>query len=252
MDRETVRMLLLVLGILVIAGVYVWGKYKEQLLDWLNRRGEFDEMGYQDEEEGMPASLVDEDETEFLDTQSFLPKDQPVPRFVAKYPDNEEALELESFSTQRSGPEKPIEKEASRAGSLGAPFLIQVSLVAGDDEFFNGEDLRDALVEQNLIFGDMGIYHRYDRDYREPLFSIASLVEPGTFPVEDMASFECPGIVLFFQPSQVADPLSVYDDLISTCHELAVRLDGVEWDERREPLTEEKIQHMRERLEAVY
>ena len=251
MDRETVRMLLLVLGVLVIAGVYVWGKYKERLLDWLNRRGEFDELGYGEDEES-PAAPVYEDDEELLDPQSFVPKDQPVPQFVAKRGDEDDELEFESFPAHRHAQEKPAERESSRAGSLGAPFLIQVSLVASDDEFFNGEDLRDALVEQNLIFGDMGIYHRYDRDYREPLFSIASLVEPGTFPVEDMANFECPGIVLFFQPSQVADPLSVYDDLISTCHELAVRLDGVEWDERREPLTEEKIQHMRERLEAIY
>jgi cell division protein ZipA len=97
----------------------------------------------------------------------------------------------------------------------------------------------------------MGIYHRYDREYREPLFSVASLAEPGTFPIDNMESFECPGVVLFFQPTQVKDPLDVFDDLVSTCHELAVKLDGVEWDETHQPLTVDRIALMRQRLEAA-
>jgi len=84
------------------------------------------------------------------------------------------------------------------------------------------------------------------------LFSIASLVEPGTFPIKDMENFQCPGIVLFFQPPQVDDPLSVFDDLVATCHELSVRLGGEEWDEKRQPLSHEKIQQMRNRLREAY
>lgn len=89
---------------------------------------------------------------------------------------------------------------------------------------FQGEELRDALEDLNLEHGEMGIFHRYDPRLREPLFSVASLVEPGTFPIDDMASFHCPGVVLFFQPATVANPLAVYDDLVRTCHRLADRL----------------------------
>jgi cell division protein ZipA len=96
------------------------------------------------------------------------------------------------------------------------------------------------------------VLFRSDRDYRIPLFSVASLLEPGTFPIKDMENFQCPGVVLFFQPPQVDDPQAVFDDLVSTCHELAMRLGGAEWDEKRQPLTLEKIAQMRERLREAY
>jgi cell division protein ZipA len=149
-------------------------------------------------------------------------------------------------------PEPAPAEAPSRTSPLGAPFLIQVSVVARDGDYFDGIALRDALEELRLMHGDMGIYHRYGRDSRAPLFSVASLVEPGTFPINDMAGFECPGVVLFFQPPQADDPLAVFDDLVSTCHELAMRLNGVEWDDKRQPLTYEKIARIRSRLGEVY
>lgn len=244
MDRETVRIILLVLGVLAIAGVYVWGRYKEKLLDFLYRRGEFDELGYEEEEDEIPP-------------ESEAGADSPYEaiRFDGHEPEHlilpSESDEEENYAPE-STPSRSATREPSRTSVLGAPFLIQLSVVADDDGYFNGEDLRDALVELDLIYGDMGIYHRYDREYREPLFSIASLVEPGTFPIDNMESFECPGVVLFFQPPQVSDPLEVFDDLVNTCHELAAKLGGIEWDENHQPLTVEKIELMRQRLELAY
>jgi cell division protein ZipA len=240
LDTQTLRWILAAAGAVIIAAVYIWGRYKEKLLDFINQRGEFDELGLGDDRprkkpepkpirtSGGIAAIVEEKPTfaedELEDNEFFSMDDTPPP-------------ELEA---------------APRTAPLGAPFLIQISVVAGDDEFFDGEELRDALDDLSLIHGDMGIYHRYDRDLRNPLFSIASLVEPGTFPVQDMANFYCPGVVLFFQPPQVADPIAVFDDLVTTGHELALRLNGVEWDEKRQPLSYEKIARMRARLREVY
>jgi len=246
MDRDTVRMILLVLGVIVIAGVYIWGRYKEQLLDFLNRRGEFDELDFGQEPDALGGP--DDFEIRVLDRTHTPPKTPQSPVF------SEEDEDEDNFGLAQEAlePTTPVAREPSKTAPLGAPFLIQLSVVASEDGFFSGEELRDALVELDLIYGEMGIYHRYDREYREPLFSVASLAEPGTFPIEDMESFECPGVVLFFQPTQVKQPLEVFEDLLNTCHQLAVKLDGVEWDETRRPLTAEKIALMRERLEAAY
>jgi len=130
----------------------------------------------------------------------------------------------------------------------GAPFLIQVSVIAGSGNFFNGTELKQALLENDLLYGDMGIFHRYNHDLTQTLFSVASLVEPGTFPIDDMASFECPGIILFFQTARVSDPLATYDDLVNTSRELAQQLNGIQWDETRQPLGASKIAHMRNLL----
>jgi len=249
MDRDTVRMILLVLGVIVVAGVYIWGRYRDTLLDFINRRGDFDELDYSADTGRHAEGKSFERESRRLEPDAsdlhIIPSDNTLDGLDLD-------LTWDGLAPSPAVTRKAETQSAKDSPPLGAPFLIQLSVVARDDGFFNGEDLRDALVDLNLVYGDMGIYHRYDREFREPLFSVASLVEPGTFPIDDMGSFECPGVVMFFQPTQVRDPLAVYDDLVGTCHELAMKLDGIEWDETRKPATDEKIAQMRERLEEAY
>ena len=54
-------------------GVYVWGRYRDRLLDFFYRRGEFDELGY--ETEGHPVELKgEEDQRETVfNTRNYLP-----------------------------------------------------------------------------------------------------------------------------------------------------------------------------------
>lgn len=243
LDSETLRWLLGAVGALIIAAVYIWGRHKNKLLDFINQRGEYDELDLGDEPPEEPPKPVR--------TSGGIAaiKDDDPPISFDEMDDNEY---FSMGDKPQSAPAEPTPVESPRTAPLGAPFLIQISVVAADGEYFDGIELRDALDDLRLIYGDMGIYHRYDRDYRVILFSVASLVEPGTFPITDMENFECPGVVLFFQPPQVDDPLSVFDDLVTTCHELALRLGGEEWDEKRQPLTAEKIARMRSRLREAY
>lgn len=222
-------------------------------MDFINRRGDYDELDYGD---GDPPA--EEEHESVFEGLSFSARESEaviLPQRSIHTDDgrNPSASQAQPLPDERheSAKRDTAEESPRSHATLSAPFLIQLSVVAADD-YFNGGDLRDALVDLGLIHGDMGIYHRYDRDYREILFSVASLMEPGTFPIENMEAFECPGIVLFFQPPQVEDPLTVFDDLVQTCHVLAQRLDGEEWDERHEILTLEKIEQMRERIEAAY
>lgn len=244
MDRDTVRMILLVIGVIVIAGVYVWGRYKQRLLDFVHRRGEFDELGIEPMSEAELATYRQEP----VETVRVI--DRREPRISEPDLDEEDDFELDEPKPAPAAPSaSTAAQEPVKSAALGAPFLIQISVIAGLGKAFQGEELRDALVDLELVHGDMGIFHRYDRDYREPLFSVASLVEPGTFPVDDIEDFETPGVVLFFQPGRVADPLAVYDDLITTGHDLATRMNGIEWDDARKPLSREKIAHMRDLLQ---
>jgi cell division protein ZipA len=91
----------------------------------------------------------------------------------------------------------------------------------------------------------MGIFHRRDPETGGTLFSVASLVEPGVFPPDSMDTFESPGVVLFYLPGRSADPLAAFDAMIAVCHDLAGRLNGVEWDAGRRPLSPETISALR-------
>jgi len=260
MDKDTLRIVLLAVGLLVIVGIYIWGRYKEKLIDFLQRRGEYDELGFDPSaDEASPAyQEPEEDEYENLGFKGKKPEPAK-PRAAPAYSFEEDEDGEPLFADPEPPSAKPApepaaskarpEPEARKARGLGAPILIQISVVATGGRFFPGDELRDALLELDLIHGSMGIFHRYDRKFRESLFSVASMVEPGTFPMDDMESFESPGLVLFFQPDQVSNPIAVYDDLMRTCHKLANRLGGQEWDERRQPLTREKVAQMRAQLE---
>lgn len=240
MDRGTVRLILFVLGILTLAGIYVWGRYRDRLMDFFRRGGEFDQLAFDD---ALPGDAANEEEPEF----AAHDRAAPLRCGSGTTPDDDGDF---GASGERA-PSMTSVGGMPREASVGAPFLIQVSVVARSGDIFSGEELRDALLDLGLVHGEMEIFHRYDRSLREPLFSVASLVKPGTFPIEDMESFECPGVVLFFQPGKVSDPLAVFDDLFETSRDLAEKLDGIEWDDGRRPLTEARIREMRERLEEV-
>lgn len=233
MDRDTIRVIILAAGVLIVILIYVWGRWGRSFMEYLNRPVGFRELGLD-----LPPDRGEEEDDPLF--SSYGSRREP-PASSGAMDEDEEFDEEESAGAETT----TAGSEQAETGALGAPVLIQLSVVAGRGRVFAGADLREAFLDLDLIHGEMGIYHRYDIHFREPQFSIASLVEPGSFPADEMDDFECPGIVLFFQPGRVADPLAVFEDLVTTCHELAQRLGGIEWDERRQPLTEEKIAHVR-------
>lgn len=246
------RTVLLITGLLVIAGVYVWGVYREKIMDFLLRRGDFDEVEFD----------ADQDDGIDIYNENEYGEDRVPERREPHFSDAAQTDRWGTVTGQRT--ESSVTSRASRnvanqqepqqdkTHPLGAPFLIQVSIVSKNEKAFSGSALKAALHELGLVHGEMGIYHRMDHALKEPLFSVASLVEPGTFPADTMERFESPGIVLFYQPARVPDPLGVFDNLLDTCHELSAQLDGIEWDESRQPLTLRKIADMRHRLSQVY
>jgi cell division protein ZipA len=74
------------------------------------------------------------------------------------------------------------------------------------------------------------------------------MIDPGTFPDTDLDQFYCPGIVFYMQPREVDKPQVVFDDFMETIDTLAVELDGVVWDNQRQPLTAETIAQFRQIL----
>ncbi len=49
LNSETLRWLLAAVGAFIIAAVYIWGRHKNKMLDFINQRGEYDELDMGDE-----------------------------------------------------------------------------------------------------------------------------------------------------------------------------------------------------------
>jgi cell division protein ZipA len=64
--------------------------------------------------------------------------------------------------------------------------LIMISVLAPKGAPFTGGGLVEVLRTRGLRYGDMNIFHRVDPRTRATLYSVANVVEPGTFDLSDL------------------------------------------------------------------
>ena len=109
----------------------------------------------------------------------------------------------------------------------------------------DGARLKQAMTAEGLEFGRYDIFHRLHTDGR-PVFSVASLREPGTFDLNAMPATQYPGVALFVVlPGPVAAAEAV-DQMVFTARALAAQLGGGLADERGVPLTPLRVSRLRE------
>ncbi len=134
--------------------------------------------------------------------------------------------------------------------AAGAPVMprkilvLHVRAAAGED--FTGPGLLQALQEEGLTHGQYDAFHCLN-DQGESVFTIVNMMEPGTFPIDEMGGFSTVGITAFMTlpgPGRVDDLAR----MVACCRRLASRLGGEVLDESRSTLTNQGATHMREEL----
>ncbi len=125
--------------------------------------------------------------------------------------------------------------------------IVAIRLVALPDRRIDGGELQQALAAEGLQFGRYSIFHRV-LDGDRPIYSLASLVEPGSFEPHAMASMRFPGVSMFAVfPGPLPAP-KAFDDLLATARRLADRLGGLLQDDTGSSLTGQRILSIREDL----
>ncbi len=236
MDKDILRIVIIIIGALVIAGMLVWHFFKNR-----RNRGE----GFYDDD---PLEKIDE--SLIIDT-----KDDDFDIIPLGSVNADEELDdvllndrLDPVEEVTDAYQPELKHHAAKPEPLKEiPDILQFGIVAVEGQNFNGKQLQKAFDKVGLKFGSNQIFERLD-EYDQVDFAVASIVEPGVFPKQDFDSFTCPGITFFFQPKLVNDALVVFDDLIETIHIIAAELGGIMWDQQRQPLTLETQQQIRELL----
>ncbi|MBS0373496.1 MAG: hypothetical protein JSR73_02880 [Proteobacteria bacterium] len=124
--------------------------------------------------------------------------------------------------------------------------IVAIRLIGGEHKI-GGGDLKRALAGEGLEFGRYSIFHRLGQGTR-PIYSVASLVEPGSFDTERMDGMGFPGISLFAVfPGPLPAP-QAFDEMLATARRLAERLDGVLQDDAGSSLTGQRVLSIREEL----
>ncbi len=125
--------------------------------------------------------------------------------------------------------------------------IVVINLKAKNGSF-SGSAIERACQQNGMQIGDMSIYHRYDGNSDRVMFSMASMVEPGTFPADDMANFSTPGLSMFTQLPGVRDGVEIYEAMLATANSLAALMQGELQDERHNKLTRQMQEHTRESI----
>jgi cell division protein ZipA len=127
--------------------------------------------------------------------------------------------------------------------------IVTLRLGAPPLERFDGSKLLESLRAVGLEFGKFSIFHK-STAAGATLFSVASLVEPGTFDLERIAAQRFPGVSLFAVMPGPVQASAILEDMIATGRELADRLHGILQDERGNTMTAQRLADLRATVAA--
>jgi cell division protein ZipA len=96
----------------------------------------------------------------------------------------------------------------------------------------------------------MNIYHRYEQHNGSGglLFSVANVIEPGTFDPDAMEDFFTPGVCMFLKLPGPKRAVSAFDVMIDSARKIASQLGGDIKDENHSVMTQQTIEHYRQRV----
>ena len=209
---DGLRWLLLLFGLLVIAGVYFYSRREKT-------RPKPEEVATTDRIEPM------------LEEKATHPSES----------EDDVVVELD---------DEAVEEEERASPDEGRPQkIVTLRLVGHNKQPFQGDELILSMRGIGLRHGKFGIFHRYDGvDENRTIFSAASLVEPGSFDLANIKDQKIPGISLFLVLPGPVDGVEAFDLMIATARALAQSLDGELLDESGSTLSVQRERYLREEI----
>lgn len=106
--------------------------------------------------------------------------------------------------------------------------IKSIYIMAPENRQFGGYELLQTILANDLHYGDMQIFHRYDKnkEHQSVLFSLVSATEPGDFDLSKMETFSCKGLILFMNAANHKNPKIVLDEMVATAKQLTEDLGG--------------------------
>lgn len=260
---DELRWALLLLGIIVVLAVYLYSRHQS---NEANSNLGPSSKGADDRAEPMITGEdlwgADEDEDSSLQPAApplepaYEPRREPKrgvaatrrePRIGDVAPDEDQDVDPE--------PEPPpnIEAEPVVAQDSGPPInpekIVAMRMAARAGNTMPAEALVLKLRELGLRHGKFGIFHRHREDSgAPPLFSVASMTEPGSFDLTKVRDTRLPGVTLFMVLPGPEDPVRCFEDMVEVARALAQDLEGEILDESGSTWSIQRERYIREEL----
>ncbi|WP_281558687.1 cell division protein ZipA [Thalassomonas sp. RHCl1] len=144
--------------------------------------------------------------------------------------------------------QKEVKKAAPEAKPKGETIeqeVLVLSVVMPQNQLISGAALLPSLLTLGMKYGDMGIFHRHQDNAGngKVTFSLANMMNPGTFDLDNMESFATQGVSLFMTLPNEGDAFEVFEQMLSAAKQLASEFNGQVLDDKRSVMTKQTEQH---------
>ena len=128
--------------------------------------------------------------------------------------------------------------------------VLVINVRAPEESTLSGAALLPLLLTLGFKFGDHDIFHRHvNANGKGPvLFSLANMVKPGVFDIDNLETFTTQGISLFMVLPIDGDPHQVFNMMHNAARKIADEFGAQLLDGRRSILTKQGIQQYVEKI----
>lgn len=223
---DELRLILLLIGFAVVVGVYAWTRFQAH-------GGRRPSLGRKRPEEE--------------------PDDQAVQQELARMQQVMGDAAMHDVAPDAAPPPQPAATLDAAPADPDDERIVVLSVVAGQGQAFHGDALARAFANNDLRFGEKGIFHRMTHSAGQvvSVFGVANMVKPGDFGDGRLRGFATPGITLFLQLPGPLNNLEAYDDFVHTAERLAVELGGQLLDARHGVVTHQTLMQIRTTLDPA-
>ncbi len=216
---EGLRWILLVIGLLILGGIYYFGTASGRTRSFGGQRRQRDpslDPAMERELERLGALINDERRRSETDDEDEDGDDGDRPAALAAEPEKIVALYLRCRGTG----------------------------------LIDGREIAEAAEKAGLKFGPGGIYHRLKErgEQRAAIFSLANITNPGSFGGEHPELIQTQGLCLFLTLPNQLSALDAWDAMLAAGRRLADLLDVELLDETQSSLSRQRVAHIREQM----
>ncbi|QBG34264.1 cell division protein ZipA [Litorilituus sediminis] len=125
------------------------------------------------------------------------------------------------------------------------PQVIILSVVMPANQQMMGAALLPSLLTLGMKYGDMNIFHRHQDNAGngKVTFSLANMMNPGSFDLDSMETFATQGVSLFMTLPNAGDPFAVFEQMLAAAKQLAQEFNAQVLDDKRNVMTKQTEQH---------
>jgi len=178
-----------------------------------------------------------ETEPEVVPTEPSSPRNESIAVELQK--NSGDAMPLRNTKTAVLN-DKELDEE------LKEGLMLALNVIVTNGRQLRGSTILKAITAMGFTYGRMGIFHYYsaNRPGKQALFSLANMMEPGSFNLKTMDALSTPGLTLFANITRPEEAMNTFFIMLETANKLAENLDATVCDERRGTLSKQGVDHI--------